>query len=90
MNQIIAKKSQYIHWTASEVYLAVKKRDWHQQSTPAHESGCDVFFVFRFSGEEAGQSGQKSMPEPMISHLWSHILETLILRRLCLALSSSQ
>ena len=43
MNQIIAKKSQYIHWTASEVYLAVKKRDWHQQSTPAHESGCDVW-----------------------------------------------
>ena len=40
-----------------------------------------------FSGEEAGQSGQKSMPEPMISHLWSHILETLILRRLCLALA---
>ena len=47
-------------------------------------------FCFCFSGEEAGQSGQKSMPEPMISHLWSHILETLILRRLCLALSSSQ
>ena len=49
-----------------------------------------LFCLFCFSGEEAGQSGQKSMPEPMISHLWSHILETLILRRLCLALSSSQ
>ena len=27
------------------------------------------------------------MPEPMITHLWSHILETLILRCLCLALA---